>query len=522
MSSSIEVSTQAAPGARQARIATLEAALLREGESLERYFEIGGLKLECQDFKGAAAAYRRCVALRPSEPLAHNSLGAALLLDRQIEAAIAAFETASALDPNYHRPLVNLGKALREAGRPAEAIVRLRRALGLAPDDVGALINLGDALAASGDLAAAQAALERATSLAPALLEAQRSLAIARLQAGRLAESIALLRTALRSAPQQASLHCCLHEALFAAGEWREAWPHYEWRFQPHEGRTPLELPRNLPRWDGRIQPGREVWLLGEQGLGDQIHFIRYAKLLEESGLSLTISCDKRLMRLLGCAGLRARIVARGTPVEAPGACWVPLMSVPAYHGTSPDNVPYANGYLTDDAARVARWRELLSPEPRPRVAVAWSGNPSMEFGRYVGRSFPLAALSGVLATGGVRFVSLQKGHGADQADAEPYRSVLLRFADLDLDPDAFVDTAAILRCVDLLITSDSAIAHLAGALGVRTWLCLHSDPDWRWLRTGATTHWYRSMRLFRQQRPGDWTAVFAQIAAQLRTELAL
>jgi tetratricopeptide (TPR) repeat protein len=494
---------------------------IEEGETAERYLEIGGLKLQRQDFNGAVEAFRRYVELRPGDPGAHNNLGAALLLGRQIEAAIAAFETAAALDANYHRPLVNLGKALREAGRPAEAIARLRRALSLVPDDVGALVNLGDALAASGDLPAAQATLERASSLAPALPETQRSLAIARLQAGRVAESIALLRAALRFAPQHAGLHCCLHEVLFAAGEWQQAWPHFEWRFQPHEGRTPLERPRGLPQWDGGVQPGREVWLLGEQGLGDQIQFIRYAKLLEQSGLSCTIGCDKRMVRALGRAGLRARIVARGAPVDTPDACWAPLMSLPAYHRTRPDNVPYPGGYLTDDAARVARWQELLSPVQRPRVAVAWSGNPSMETGRHVGRSFPLPALTPLLAVGGVRFMSLQKGHGSAQADSEPFRSSLLRFEGFDPDPDAFVDTAAILRCVDLLITSDSAIAHLAGALGVKTWLCLHSDPDWRWQRAGTTTPWYSSLRLFRQQRPGDWASVFEQVAAELRAELA-
>jgi tetratricopeptide (TPR) repeat protein len=523
MSSSIEpsVGQSAVAQQRQLRIAALEGALAQEGESAEGYLELGGLKLECEDFRGAVAAYRRCVELRPSEAVAHNNLGVALLLDRQIETAIATFETASALDANYHRPLVNLGKALREAGRPDEAIVRLQRALRLVPDNIGALVNLGDALAASGDLTAAQAALERASSLAPALPETQRSLAIARLQAGRVAESIAVLRNALRHAPGHASLHCCLHEVLFAAGQWEEAWPHFEWRFEPHERRTQLDRPQHLPRWDGIVHPGRELWLVGEQGLGDQIQFVRYARLLQQAGLSCTVSCDRHLLRVLSSAGLGVRIVERGTPVDTPRACWAPLMSLPAYHRTRPDNVPYAAGYLSDDAARVAHWQGRLSAVQRPRIAMAWSGNPSMETGRHVGRSFPLAALSAVLAIEGVRFLSLQKGPGSAQADSEPFRSSLLRFESFDPEPEAFIDTAAILRCVDLLITSDSAIAHLAGALGVRTWLCLHCDPDWRWLRRGASTPWYTSVQLFRQQRPGDWAGVFEEVAAELRAELA-
>jgi tetratricopeptide (TPR) repeat protein len=519
MSSSTEGRATQVQDQRQT-LAMLEAALVQEGETVERQAQIGSVKLGSSDFRGAAAAYRRCVELRPSEAALHNNLGAALLMDRQLEAAIAAFEAASSLDRNYHRPLVNLGKALREAGRPDEAIARLRRALRLVPGDVGALVNLGDAQAASGDLAAAQATLERAVSLAPTLPETQRSLAVARLQAGRVADSIALLSAAVRSAPGNAALHCCLHEALFATGEWPQAWPHFEWRFQPHEGQTRLQRPAHLPRWDGRVQPGSELWLLGEQGLGDQIQFIRYVKLLEQSGASCTVGCDRRLIRLLEAQGLRARFVARGTVPDAPYLRWAPLMSLPLYHGTRPDTVPFATGYFTADPARVSRWQTLLSAARRPRVALAWSGNPAMETGRYVGRSFALTSLANLLAIEGVSFLALQKGPGAAQAECEPLRSRLTQLGDFDCEPDAFLDSAAILRCVDLLITSDSAIAHLAGALGVKTWLCLHADPDWRWLRTGAATPWYSSVRLFRQQRPGDWAGVFEQVAAQLKSEL--
>jgi hypothetical protein len=195
-------------------------------------------------------------------------------------------------------------------------------------------------------------------------------------------------------------------------------------------------------------------------------------------------------------------------------------MSLPAWHGTRPETVPAAGGYLAADPNRIARWRPRI-PTDTFCVAVAWAGNPRMETGRYLGRSPPFAALAPLLAIPNLRFVSLQKGAAEDQIDAVPFGRSLLRFADLDGGPDAFLDTAAILACVDLLVTSDTAIAHLAGGLGVPTWLCLMHEPDWRWMRHGSATPWYRSLRLFRQKTPGDWSGVYDEVARELALEAA-
>jgi Flp pilus assembly protein TadD len=482
-------------------------------EAAERYLQLGGRKLAAADFKAAINAYRRCVELQPAEPGVHNNLGAALLCDRQLEAAIAVFETASALDPNYQRSLVNLGKALREVGRPFEAIARLERALRLAPDDVPALVNLGDALAATGELAAAQATLERASRLAPQSPEVRRSLAIARLQAGRIAEAIAVLRGALRQTPGHAGLHCCLHEALFAAGEWQQAWPHFEYRFQPHEGRTPLVTPAGMAPWDGSVRPGRQIWLLGEQGLGDQIQFLRYAKVLEQSGARCTVCCDRRLVPLFALAGLRAPIVPRGAQADATNASWVPLMSLPGHCGTRPDSVPYACGYLSADGVRVARWRARLGSDPRPCIGLVWRGNPQHPNDHW--RSLPLGELLPYLKPN-CRYVSLQKDIG------EGDRRLLTGNAIEDFSTELadFADTAALCECLDLVISVDTSVAHLCGALGLTTWLLLPWHSDWRWMRDGEATPWYTSLRLFRQRRPGDWTDLFGQIAAKLRAYL--
>jgi tetratricopeptide (TPR) repeat protein len=500
-------------------IAKLEALLASGGGSAAAYYELGALKLAGGDPEGAIAAYRDCLALAPPNAAVYNNLGTALLRAGRFEAAIAALEAALELQPDYLRALVNLGKALREAGRAAEALTRLQQALALQADYVPALVNLGDALAAIGNLDAAQETLERAIRLAPTMVEAQLSLGIARLQAGRIADSLTALRAAVAAAPGHADAHSNLAHALFLAGDWAAAWPHFEYRFQRHAHRSQLRPPAGVARWEGALSPELELWLIGEQGLGDQLQFARYAKLLAERGVDCVIACDPRLVQLLTLAALGARVVALDTAVEKPSARWFPLMSLPRWHQTSPNTVPFAAGYLAADPVRIGQWRARLPSAQRLRIALAWAGNPHMETGRHAGRSPPLAALAPLMAAPNVSFISLQKGHGEDQLNDVDFGSSILRLPDLDAGPDAFLDTAAVLKCVDLLVTSDTAIAHLAGGLGARTWLCLMHEPDWRWMLGRGDTPWYTSMRLFRQRMPSDWAGVYTELARELALE---
>lgn len=475
----------------------------------------GAARLAKGDTDGAIAAYQQCIRTAPSAGL-FNNLGTAFVRAGRYPEAVAALETALSLQPRYLRALVNLGKALRELGRIPDAIGRLGEALALDPDYVPALINLGDALAAAHDLPAARQTLERAIHLAPTQVEAQMGLGMVHLQAGRIMEALDALSKAVRLAPNHADAHSNLAHALFVSGDWPAAWPHFAYRFQRVAHRTTLRAPTGAKPWDGTLRPELELWLLGEQGLGDQLQFARYAKLLADRGVRCVLACDPRLVAVLSQANLGVQVLPLETVVDEPRARWFPLMSLPQWHGTRPDTVPFAPGYLAADSFRREQWRERLPQIPGLRVALAWAGNPRMETGRYSGRSPPLAALEPLLRIPGVSFVSLQKGPGEEQLDTLPLGDKILRFPELDVGPAAFLDTAAVLTRVDLVITSDTAIAHLAGGLGVPTWLCLMHEPDWRWMRQGVSTPWYDSMRLFRQPSPGDWTSVYTTVAAEL------
>jgi tetratricopeptide (TPR) repeat protein len=502
------------------RIAQLSAELARHPGSAALLYELGGLKLAVGDTSGAIAAYQSCLPLAPDKTIVHNNLGIAQLHALQLDDAIASFHAALRLNPTYHRPLVNLGKALREAGRPREAIERLGQALRLQPDYPPALINLGDALLASGEPQAAAASLERAVALAPELVEARVSLAAVRADTGRLADGIAMLRAALGLAPDHAEAHLLLGKLLFASGDWHSAWPHFEYRFQNRSRPVAVHAPGGARRWDGSIPRGYELCLVGEQGLGDQIQFARYARVAAALGVHTTLMCESRLLRLLSTAHLADQVVAlnRGEPM--PGAHWVPLMSLPHWHRTLPDTVPASGGYLTADAQLIERWRAVL-PRGACRVGLAWAGNPLAEKGDNLGRSPAFEALAPLASVSGVQFICLQKDPDEAELGRSPLGARLVRYPELDAGADAFCDTAAILVNIDLLITSDSALAHLGGALGVETWLCLKRSPDWRWMMHGDSTPWYESVRLFRQVAHGDWLALYAQVAAALQSRCA-
>lgn len=494
----------------------LEHLIACGGGSAAEFYELGSLKLRDGDAVGAVSAYRRCVELEPHHAGAHNNLGSALLKSGEPLAAIEALQAALRLQPKYLRALTNLGKALREAGRPLEAVAALEQALAQDPGYVPALVNMADARVAVGDAQAGERLLERCIELAPRLIEARTSLGICQLQRGRLPTAIATLRSAVALDPGHAEAHLNLAHALFASGDWTAAWPHFEHRLRRFDA---IETPPLSSRWNGRAEPGLELWLLGEQGLGDQIQFARYARLFADRGISCRLACHPRLVDLLARADLgAAKVQAHGTSPEGPHARWLPLMSAPRWHGTTRDSIPGGGVYLRAQEERVAYWRDRLPRGPKPRIGLVWAGNPRVERGRFAGRSPPLSSLAplfGIDAT----FVSLQLG-GDEALEQAGFASKAVRLAGLDDGPSAFLDSAAVLKCLDLLVTSDTAAAHVSGGLGVPTWLCLKEDPDWRWTISGSGTPWYASMRLFRQPRGGDWTAVYRDVASAIGRHL--
>jgi tetratricopeptide (TPR) repeat protein len=464
----------------------------------------------------AVACYHEALRLQPDMLDAYNHLGLAHAARKEWDEALACYRRALQLQPRYFEGHVNLGNALAAAGDRDAAIASYRQALQIKPDHADTHYNLGIALADQGDFDAAVASYRRALQINPGMAQAWDNLGHVLLAQGKPAEALACYEEALRRQPDFAKAHMSRALAWLRQGELERGWAEYEWRWQCEEFVLPTF---RCPRWDGSPLAGRTILLSAEQGLGDTMHFIRYAPLVKQRGGTVIAACQKPLVPLLGsCRGID-RLVAFGADLPDFDV-WAPLMSLPALLGTSLATIPAEVPYLFARSDLVEHWRRELGPIGGFKVGICWQGSPGNRGDR--DRSIPLAEFAALARLPGVRLVSLQKGHGTEQLPgvADQF-SVIDLGSRLDEASGAFMDTAAVLMSLDLVVTVDTATAHLAGALGVPVWLGLSFVADWRWLLHREDSPWYPTMRLFRQTRRGDWAGVLARMAEELTKRLA-
>ena len=486
----------------------------------------------------------RALAARPGDKTFHNSLGIVRLVQGRHEEAVAAHRRAVELDPGFPEGHFNLGNALAAAGRHEAALAAFDAALDLRPDHVPARLNIGSSLVALGRLDAALAAFERIVRETPELLPAwlhaanvhlargDRPAALGTLQryreqrpdrfdgsfqlgffhgaGGEHAEAIAAYQEAIRRQPDSQPAHLNLSMSLLGSGAWEEGWKEYEWRWQAG-GATPAKAGVERPVWDGSPLAGRRILLAAEQGLGDTIHFIRYAELVAARGGVVVAECARPLARLLAtCPGVREVIVAGEG--ELPDVdVQIPLLSLPRLFGTTPDTVPARIPYLTPPEEVPAEVRAALAGTGDAlKVGLVWAGNPCFPADGI--RSCPLGALTPLAEVPGVRLFGLLFGPRAAELVEHPELGVV------DLSPwlGDLATTAAVVRCLDLVVTVDTSMAHLAGALGEEVWTLLCAQPDWRWLQGREDTPWYPTMRLLRQARLGDWAELAGRMAGEL------
>jgi Flp pilus assembly protein TadD len=410
----------------------------------------------------AAAAALLVIEARPSSAAAYQVLGHALTDRFDAEAAIQAYRDALRLDSALPDLRNNLGTALRLAGRLEEA----ERELRLAPPDPGSLVNLSSVQKERGAFSEAEATLRRALAMAPQ-------------------DPVLLYNWSL------------LMHLLGRPDEARIGW---EQRFRA--GAVPMRA-FSQPQWTGDALGGRTLLVHGEQGLGDVIQFARYLPALQGN---VMFEAPPRLIRLLSTIPGMPPMLPADAPLPRFDVV-VPLLSLPVRTRVQPVNPPY----LSADPGRTALWRARIGGGGI-RIGIAWQGFAGRHEDK--GRSVPLAGFAPLAAIPGVRLISLQKGEGEDQIGT--VRFAVQTLAGLDDGPDAFLDTAAVMGVVDLVVTSDTSIAHLAGALGCPVWVALRKIPDWRWMLERTDSPWYPSMRLFRQARDGDWGPVFQAMAEQI------
>jgi Flp pilus assembly protein TadD len=414
--------------------------------------------------------------------------------------------------PNSALALTNVGTACIAAGLTGEAVGFLGKARMLAPDNAEIVYNLGNAYLRAAEWVLAEDAFSAALEMAPAHEGAKVNLAAAYKEQGRLDDAIALLRVTTELHPLNADGAWNLALSLLMAGHWQEGWTLYEAR-RRIAGFAMRKV--NPAPWDGGPLGERRLLVHAEQGMGDAIQFARYLPTLTRAGGKVTLLAHDRLGAMMRRLDPAPEVV-EGSEKPPRYDVEAPMMSLPHLLGL-PDPSAVTAPYLDAEPERVERWRDVIPPG-RLRVGIAWQGCP--DYAADSRRSIPLTAFAPLTLVEGVRLVSLQKGGGVEQLPRQSWAGRVFSPGDT-LDADgAFVDSAAILRNIDLLVTSDTAIAHLGGAMGVETWLALAHVPDWRWGLTGTACPWYPSMRLFRQAKPGDWGGVFADIAGALRERL--
>ncbi|HEV3142481.1 MAG TPA: DUF6165 family protein [Gemmataceae bacterium] len=475
-----------------------------------------GLALAAQNkLEEAIAHLRQALRLRPDFADAHGDLGVILARLKRWDEAAGHFQQLVRMRPDRYDGHAHLGAVLREQGKLEESADRLRQAVRLNPENANTRSSLGLTLQMLGQLPEAEEHLRYAIQLDPQHADAHNNLGVALAQMNRFEEAIAEYGKALQIIPDNAIFRRNRSLAWLTIGDFNQGWPEFECRWK-----CPgfVERPFKQPRWKGEPLQGKTVLIHAEQGMGDTLQWIRYAPMLKTQGATVVVEVPDALVRLVS----RAEGVDRAVPSSEalpPFDVHIPTGSLPGAFQTNLQTIPKNVPYLTAEPERVQFWHSQLANLPDFKIGIAWQGNPKQGGDRL--RSIPLLHFAPLARLPGVRLLSLQKEHGAEQlrelADALPIVDLARR---LDLSGGAFLDTAAVMMNLDLVISCDTAIGHLAGALGVPVWLALAAAPDWRWFQDREDTPWYPTMRLFRQSKLGRWDDVFERMADEVRKEI--
>ncbi len=532
---------------RQGRLREAEKICARVLKATPDYFDalnlLGIIKAQLGRMGEAHRLFAAAAKINPRVPSVWANLGQALHALKRGDEALACLDEARTLAPADVGILHQHANALLSLGRPEQALAEFRQVLARAPQHAPARLNCGIAQAALGFPQQALGEFDAALTVMPGHAGAHHNRGLALYELGRYAAALEAHDKAVALAPDHAAawhgrgralaalnrhdealasygkarasgkdtdadLHFSEALTLLTLGDYQRGFEKYEARWR--RAGMPSPKSRGRPLWLGEYPLSHKTVLLhAEQGLGDTIQFARYVPLVAASGATVVLEAQSELAALLHRLDGAATVIARGeTPPPFDVHC--PLGSLPRALRTAPHNVPAPIPYLSADPASSAKWSARLEALPRPRVALAWSGNPNHFNDR--NRSVPLASLAPLLGAP-ARFLSIQRDLRSDDADmiaADP------RITHLGDELQSFTDTAAIIAVADLVISADTAVAHLAGAMGRPLWVLLPFVPDWRWTLNDASSPWYPAARLFRQSARGDWAGVADRVAAEL------
>ena len=456
-------------------------AVDQEPRSAAAFVGMGFAFRDLDNLDGAERCLRVGLSLKPDSPEAMAGLGEVKMKQGHFAEAETLFRRSLALRPSSPQVLNNLGSSLKEQGRPADAISVYLDAYAREPNEAAIPFNLGGAFSAVGDIDNAIRWYDRATAVNPEYAEA----------------------------------HANKSLLLLASADFNRGWDEYRWRFKIKDTRQKIDARTfPVPEWNGEPFEGKTLLIRSEQGAGDMIQFSRYLPLVKARGGEIILETHPRLLRLLKNVEGADRVITIAETSRTRFDLWAPLLNVPGFFTHSMESIPAADTYLSAEAGLIDAMQSLPFAGTF-NVGLCWQGNRE-----YIGdrdRSVPLQALEPLLDVAGARFYSLQKGAGSEQLGTLPRCSAITDLGStLDNGGDGFVETAAVMKHLDLVISTDTAIPHLAGALGRPVWLLLPMNPEWRWFRGGDRSPWYPSMRLFRRQSGEEWEDLLRRVAQEL------
>jgi tetratricopeptide (TPR) repeat protein len=507
-------------GELQASIHNYRRALAIDPHDAQASFNLGNVLAQQGEYERAVTAYQAAIALDPKYVKAHAGLGLAYMKLCQLDLAIATYRIALRLNDNQAEVWCNLGDALTQKGEYEQAIQCLQKSIELKPEFASAYCNLANTSFLSGNLQKALEYSHKALALNPEFPEAHNNLGLILYMQNQIEDAIACYDKALAINPNHVNAHWNKALALLKSGDFVRGWVEYEYRWQ-----SDFMPPPNFsqPVWDGSSLVGKTILLVAEQGFGDMMQFVRYVPLVAAYGGQIVVQCPAALIKLFLHCDRIAQLVEADSELPTFDV-YAHFMSLPRILGTTletiPDRIPYLqippSLYPKDDL------HLQISECDRLKVGIAWASGYKDEtialLKDYKKRSCPLSYFVELLRVPGVTFYSLQVGK--DAADLYDYLSDGVDnqiITDLSNRIDDFADTAAIIDCIDLVISVDTSIVHLAGAMGKPTWVLLPFASDWRWLLERQNSPWYpQNMRLFRQPRAGDWQSVFREVLIAL------
>ena len=523
-----------------------------EPECSLNYEILGAIERRNGNIKRAINLYRKAVSLKPEKAETHYNLGNALKQQNELEDAIREYKVAIEKEPNFAKAYNNLSIALMEKGDLQAAEESIKMAIRQYPNYPSAYNNQGNILKAKGEIEAAINAYEMAIKNKHNYADAHYNLGIAHMEQGDLARAEKSFRTTIKLKNNHTEAHinlgiACMNKGdltsainsyknaihlnrnnidahwnlsivMLLSGDYTNGLQEYEWRRKKNKSRSKIHARPKCEEWNGeKIGKECKLLLVSEQGLGDTLQFMRYAIVLRNKGVNVQMCAQAKLHGLIKSSGIDPAPIGIKEASAVEEGRWLPLLSAPKHLNVSPENPIISTAYIKTRKVLVDKWRKLLKNEQRPIIGINWQGNPRIEKVILRGRSIKLELFRDVVEEEPMSLISLQKGFGSEQLEKCSFRDKFVKCQGQINQTWDFEESAAIIENCDLIITSDTSVAHLAGGMGKDTWLLLSEIPEWRWGTKGEKTFWYPSMKLFRQRSRGDWSEVMQRVKKELK-----